>query len=254
VHDFALSPRCAAFYLAPYLLDVAALLEQGSTVLDSLSWRPELGTRLRVVARDDGRTIVDLPLGERYCLHHVNAFEDGDRLVLDLLELEEPVYRDYQGLPELFVGVAPTHPVRLSVDLTAGRLLSRREIPLRWAADFPTHHPALRGRRCRSSFMLAIAATGQTGRKFFDRLVGLDWEELAVAQTYAARPGCYLGGDPVVAPTPEGDFVLCQEHDPVAGRSSLLLFAATELARGPIAAVPLAGALPPGFHAGWTAD
>lgn len=257
VHDFALSPRFATFHLAPYLLDVAALLHGGASVLDSLSWRPELGSRLLVVDRRDGRQVLDLPLpapsGTRYCLHHVNAFEEGDRLVLDLLELEEPVYPDYQVLPDLFTAVAPTHPVRLVVDLAGGRLAERHEIPYRLAADFPAHHPALRGQRCRSSFMLAIAATGQPGRKFFDQLVALDWETLGVAATWTAPAGHYLGGEPVVIPSREGDLVVCQEHHAAAGTSRLLIFAATAIASGPQATIPFPWPLPPGFHACWTA-
>jgi all-trans-8'-apo-beta-carotenal 15,15'-oxygenase len=255
VHDFALSPRFVAFHLAPYLLDVGALLATGANVIDSLHWRPELGSRLLVVARATGGVVLDLALpgasASRYCLHHVNAWEDGDRLVLELLELEEPVYPDYQVLPDLFEKVAPSHPVRLVVDLAAGRIVERQEIPYALAADFPAHHPARRGRRCRQSFHLAITATGRPGRKFFDQLVALDWDTMAVEASWTAPPGIYLGGEPVVVPGTAGDWVLCQEHDPQRGTARLLVFAASSIAAGPCTAVSLPHPIPPGFHATW---
>jgi all-trans-8'-apo-beta-carotenal 15,15'-oxygenase len=254
LHDFAVSPRFAAFYLAPYVLDVHALLERGATVLDSLAWRPELGTRLLVVERRSGQPVADLAVGERYCLHQVNCHEVGDRLVVDLLELEEPVYPDYQGMPDIFGEVAPAHPVRLVVDLAAGRLAERLEIPFAMAADFPAHDPRLRGVPCRDSFMLAIGGTGKPGRKFFDRLVRLDWERLEVAATWEAPAGRYLGGEPVVIPSPGGALVLVQEHAAAARATRFLLFEAAALGRGPVATIPLRTPIPPGFHACWAAD
>jgi all-trans-8'-apo-beta-carotenal 15,15'-oxygenase len=258
LHDFALSPRFAAFYLAPYVLDVRALLDGGATVLDSLAWRPELGTRLLVVERDSGRPVADLPVGERYCLHHVNCHEDGDHLVVDLVELEEPVSPVSQGMPDLFVEVAPAHPVRLVVDVASGRLAERQEIPFTESADFPAHDPRLRGVPCRDSFLLSISATGRPGRKFFDRLVRLDWERLEIAETWTAPAGCYLGGEPTVVPAEGGALVVVQEHavgerQGSAVRTRFLVFAATAVARGPIAAIPLPSPIPPGFHSCWAA-
>jgi all-trans-8'-apo-beta-carotenal 15,15'-oxygenase len=122
IHDFGLTERFAVFYVNPYLLDMAPLMAEGATVLDCLSWRPELGSSLLVIERESGEEVARVPVGEGYCLHHVNAFEEaGGRLVVDVLELEEPVYPDYRPIPELFVEVAPAHPVRYVVDLHAPR-------------------------------------------------------------------------------------------------------------------------------------
>src|SRR5262245_37410467 len=48
IHDFALSPTFAVFYVSPYVLDIAQL-RAGRTVLDALAWRPELGSRVLLV-------------------------------------------------------------------------------------------------------------------------------------------------------------------------------------------------------------
>lgn len=269
LHDFGLSARYAVFYVNPYLLDTRAMIEDGATVMDALSWQPERGSRLLVVDLESGIVVASVPIGERYCLHHVHCHEDATgRLVVDVLELEEPVYEDYQVLPDLFTAVAPAHPVRLIVDLARGELASRQELPYALAADFPAHDPLLTGRPYRRFWMLAISATGRPGRKFLDQLVAVDWAAGGsggggggggVTGVYQAPPGRYLGGEPIFlgdpAADPEGDrrpgVILCQELDPAAGRADFCLFDAADVARGPIARLPLPAPIPPGFHASW---
>ena len=85
LHDFGLSPEYAVFYLSPYLLDMRALVLGGRTLLDSLHWEPERGSRLLVVSRETGREVARVPVGRRHCLHFVNCFEEGGRLFVDVL-------------------------------------------------------------------------------------------------------------------------------------------------------------------------
>ena len=263
IHDFGLTPRFAVFYVNPYLLDMAPLMSGGATVLDCLSWRPELGSSLLVVARATGEEVARVPVGEGYCLHHVNAYEEGDRLVVDVLELEEPVYPDYRPIPDLFVDVAPAHPVRYVVDLAGSigvgggpGLAERRAAPYRLAADFPAIDPTRAGRPVDRFWMLAISATGERGRKFLDRVVAVDYGagpgEAAEVDAWQAPPRRYLGGEPIYVGHPGHDpdaVVICQELDAERRRSAFLLFDAYDLAAGPVARLPLAAPLPPLFHA-----
>jgi carotenoid cleavage dioxygenase len=251
------------------------MIEDGATVLDALSWQPERRSRLLVVDLASGEPVASVPIGARYCLHHVDCFERDGRLVVDVLELEEPVYGDYQVMPDLFTAVAPAHPVRLVVDLAKGELAGREEIPYALAADFPAHDPLLTGRPYRRFWMLAISQTGRPGRKFLDQLVAVDWEGGGVAGVYQAPPGRYLGGEPVFVGDPAGarprapsaahaggsaagpaadrrdGVIVCQELDAAARRADFLLFDAADVTRGPIARLPLPGAIPPCFHASW---
>ena len=259
MHDFGLSKRFAIFYLAPYLLDVEALMKEGATIQSALNWQPEKGSRLLIVDRNTGEEVANLPVGHRYCLHQINCFEHGDRLIFDLLELEEPAYPDYETIPDLFVDVAPAHPVRLVVDLNQGTLIERHEIDFHLAGDFPTIHPDLASHDYRHFWILAISTTGQTGRKFFDRLVHFDWQakgpqQGSVVEHYQSPPGKLLGGEPVFIPHPKRDdigAILCQEFDTETASGAFLLFDAFDLPQGPIARLPLESPVHLGFHACW---
>jgi all-trans-8'-apo-beta-carotenal 15,15'-oxygenase len=253
VHDFGLSQRHAVVYLAPYLMDVEGFLRGGATVMDSLTWQPERGSRLLVYDRESGNLRADVPIGSRYCLHHVNAFEDGaGRLLVDVLELPEPVYEDYRPLPDLFVEVAPAEPVRYELDLERQAVVGRRALPLAWAADFPAVDAHLTGRPYRHFWLLAVSATGRPGRKFLDRLVHLDWDG-GPPDVWAAPPGSYLAGEPVFVPEagrPGGNgLVLAPLLDAGALSTALLVFDALAVARGPVARLRLGWPLHLAFHA-----
>ena len=240
IHDFALSPRHLIFHLGPYHLDMESLAG-GGTVLDSLRWEPERGTRLLVISRETGEQAASVPVGERYCLHTINAFEVGDRLVVDLLELDRPVYDQYR-IPALFEEVAEGRPVRLVVDLVQGKLAERREIPYRRAPDFAAIDPRRVGRPYEDFWMLGISATGKPGRKFFDQLVHARWN--GPLDIWQSPPGVHLAGEPAFAAdpaSPDGGAIVCPLYDCRRRETAFAVFDAKQVAKGPLAV------LRPGF-------
>jgi carotenoid cleavage dioxygenase-like enzyme len=255
LHDFCLAGRHVAFYLGPYWLDMESLARDGRTLLDSLRWEPERGSRLLIARREDGETVASVPVGERYVLHGINAFEDpsdADRLIVDVLELDRPVYDQY-NVPDLFPDVAPGRPVRLAIDLAAGALVNRIEIAYDRAPDFPAIDPDRAGRPYEDFWMLGISHTGRPGRKTFDQVVHASWAHPDRVEVWTAPPGHYLGGEPAFAPDPENPAgsgaVICQRFDAAMGESAFLVFDAFDVSRGPVAVLPLDRALHLGFHA-----
>jgi all-trans-8'-apo-beta-carotenal 15,15'-oxygenase len=255
VHDFAITPRYAVFYVSPYLLDVGALLGAGQTTMESLRWRPELGSRIVVVGRDRGTVALDVRVGQGYCLHLINAFERGEDglLTVDLIEYDRPLYDQYQTIPDLFVDVGPGHPVRFTLDLEGRRPPERRALDYSRAPDFPSIDPGSVGRPYSHFWMLGISRAGQPGRKFFDQLIHCDWRDGAV-EVYQATAGHYLGGEPVLIPaSPGGDaaagVVICQDFDAARRESAFAVFDASRVSRGPLARLRLPRPIPFGFHA-----
>lgn len=250
MHDFALSRRHAIFQVSPYILDMAALLREGATIIDALIWQPELGSRLFVVSRENGELAAEIPVGHGYCLHLVNAFEQDDALIVDLVEYERPIYDQYQVIPDLFTDVSTAAPVRLTLDLPGQRVVNRRTLDYRSAPDFPSHDAALTGRPYEDFWMLGISATGRPGRKFFDELVHASWDRDRVG-VYKVPSGQYLGGEPLVLPDPSDPsrpIVVCQRHDAEAVATSFVFFDGRRVADGPIATLDLGAAIPASFH------
>ena len=110
---------------------------------------------------------IRVPAGNGYCLHLINSFEEDATLNVDILELDAPVYGEYQVIPDLFSTVAPCRPVRFRVDLNSGQLMERLAMTYDRAPDFPAINSQLSGRAYSDFWMLGIAEAGQPGRKFF---------------------------------------------------------------------------------------
>jgi all-trans-8'-apo-beta-carotenal 15,15'-oxygenase len=252
VHDFALGGRFAVFYLTPYLLDLPRLMRDGHPTLECLTWRPELGSRLLIADAVTGDEVATVPLGRRFCLHLIGAFEEEGRLVVDVIEYDRPLYDQYQPLPWLFADVSRGTPARLLVDVEARQLLERRELDYPLAPDFPAIEPRAAERDPGHFWALGISAAGRPGRKFFDQLALLDWAVGGPRSVYRAPPWHYLAGEPVFVGDP-GDgaagVVLCPLFDAAECRSALALFDAFDLAAGPRATVPLESPIHLGFHA-----
>jgi len=257
MHDFAISGRYVVFYVSPLVMAMDVLLG-GGTLMDALSWRPDLGTHIIILSRETGEQVASLSAGDRHCLHLVNAFDrDSDaRLVVDLVEFEKPLYPEYQVVPDLFTDTFRGRPVRLAIDVAGSAVVDRMEIAYDRSPDFPAHDPALTGLPYDHFWMLGISRAGCPGRKFFDQVVRVDWPESSV-DVFQALPKHYLGGEPLFIPDPAGGrrgAVVCQMFD--AGRisSSFVVFDAFAVSKGPTAVVHLPAPLPLLFHSVFVAQ
>jgi all-trans-8'-apo-beta-carotenal 15,15'-oxygenase len=256
IHDFAVSGEHVVFYVTPLLLDVKAMLQDGATVMDALSWQPERGSQLIILSRQTGDLVSSIPIGHRYCLHLVNAFERDGRLHVDVVEYEKPLYPEYQIVPNLFTDTFRGHPVRFLVDPAACAILDRRDISYACSPDFPAHDLAATGHAYGEFWMLGIGKAGRAGRKFFDQLVRIDWET-GGADVYQAPPGHYLGGEPAFVPQPGepgSGVVICQSFDAEHTASSMVVFDAFDVASGPMATLRLPAPMPLLFHSAFATE
>ncbi len=251
IHDFGLSRDHLVFYVSPYLLDIDEMVWGKKSLMDSLHWRPELGSQLLVFARSSGERVASVQLPGRYCLHLINCFEREQQLLIDVIELDRPVYDQYRPLPELFTNVRSGGPVRLIIDLKSQQLVSRYELGYRRAPDFPAVHPADSARPYIDFWMLGISRVGHPGRKFFDELVHARWDEFQPSDVFRAREGCHFGGEPVFAGSPGSSqgAVVCQNFDAKNGESSFLIFKADDVRSGPVTTLRLRSPIHLGFHA-----
>lgn len=254
IHDFGLSSRYCVFYLAPYVLDLDKLTREGSDMIRALRWESSHASRLLILERNSGRFVSSIELPTHYCLHMVNCFEVDDRLYIDLIELERPVYPEYHPLPDVFRDAPSGSPVRLVTDPEKGGLISREEIDYRLAPDFPSIDPERISRPYTDFWLLGISNAGRPGRKFFDQLARMNWDKAAAEDVFHAPSGTYLGGEPIFVSDSRsgGGAVISQEFDANRNQSSFLIFDAFCVRQGPIAKLRLERPIPVGFHASWS--
>lgn len=257
IHDFSLSPSYAVFYLSPYILNMESLALEGRTLMEALEWQPERGSRLLIVSRKTGEQAATIPIGNRYCLHLINCFEDENRLTVDVLELDRPIYDQYQVVPDLFTDVCEGQPRRFVIDVENQRLLKTAAIDYALAPDFPSIVPRQFMQPYRDFWMLGISATGRGGRKFFDQLAHANWTCAKACDVYQAPPMHYLGGEPIFIANPRHEMagvVICEVFEAAQRSSAFAVFDAFNVTAGPIATMRLNEPIHLGFHAVFSPD
>jgi len=90
IHDCSVTDRHVLLVESPLTLSVMRALNPFSEgAIDMLRWNPEQPTRLLVVDRDTGAVVSEPTFEPTFCFHHVNAFRDGETIVLDLIEFPD---------------------------------------------------------------------------------------------------------------------------------------------------------------------
>ena len=80
MHDFAVTDQHVVFFDSPAVIDPAA----AATGAPMVRWEPEHGTRIGVMSRDGEHDHVRwFPVENRFAMHFMNAYNDGDAIVVD---------------------------------------------------------------------------------------------------------------------------------------------------------------------------
>jgi len=252
----------------PRLLHDIAITANHTLLLDfPLMWDPELLARgkTKVVFRDDvpARVGVLPRFGSNadvrwfetspcYMYHTVNAWEEGDEIVLTGCRIENPMPDELgnpRNLPRLDILQMEPYFHEWRLDLATGRV---RERPLDDVlTEFPRMDNRMLGRPSRFSYHPRVAH-GQTLR--FDGVVKYD-TETETSSTHEYGTG-RVGGETTFAPrvgsrTEDDGYVLTFVTDERDGASELAVLDAQRVEDGPIARVLFPHRVPIGYHTWW---
>ncbi|HWP65330.1 MAG TPA: carotenoid oxygenase family protein [Candidatus Limnocylindria bacterium] len=253
MHDLALTEHYVIFLLCPVLLDVL----EGRPFRDWLRWAPELGLKFGVRARTPGAPIrwFEAPT-PGYIFHPGNAFEDGDRIVMDAC-----TYLDgaalLAGLAGVRAGECPDNagavPFLYELDLASGTC-RERQLDDR-SAEFPRLDDRLVAYRNRYGY--AVMADGPN---FFmpGELMLVKYDRQGGRSQYHRFGRGHFPGEPVFVPrapdaAEDDGFVLSVVADMPAGTSYLAVLDARDLDAPPLAVAHLEHRVPLGFHGNFAA-
>lgn len=248
-HSFALTERWIVLAEFPLVVRFGQLAA-GKPFMESFAWRPERGTSFLVVDRADGSVRGRWRGPPLFAFHHVNAYEQDDRLVLDLCAYDDAtIVREFllQRLRDGTATIPDSTLRRCTIDLAGGGGVSVETL-----SEAPFELPrinygAVNGRPYRYAYG-AARRPGAGPHEWISRLVKLDVSD--GSDRGWSADGCFPG-EPVFVAAPtraaEDDGVcLSVVLDAARGTSFLLVLDAgsfEELAR---AEVP--HAIPYGFH------
>jgi beta,beta-carotene 9',10'-dioxygenase len=247
LHSFGLSPRYLVLAEFPLVLDPLRLLFGESSYIGAFRWRPGLGTRFRVVERDGGKVAARFESDPCFAFHHLNAYESGGELVVDLVAYDDASIIDSFYFDRLARGDV-RHPwsrlLRYRIDIASGRCA--REALSDGAMEFCSINPALAFRSYR--FVYAVGSRDESAGGSYDRLVKMDVAGGSTREWREADSSC---GEPLFIPTPgasseDDGVVLALVHVHHGARDFLLALSARDWSE--MARAYLPGHVPYGFH------
>jgi carotenoid cleavage dioxygenase-like enzyme len=234
MHDMGITERHVVFW------DLPVLVGDWRSPMP-LRWSDDYQARIGVLPRDgqDG-DVQWFPVKPCMISHAMNAFEEGDLVVLDVVRAERLMQ--------------PFALYRYTFDLRTGRVTEDVLDPR--FVDFPRIHPSVEGRPYRHGYALEL----------------MDWEtgswQRTLARKYDVATGTSrvhdfgsscMAGELVVAPkgsdSGEDDaWIVGFVYDQARGASDLVVLDAARFEDEPVAIVRLPCRVPVGIHGAWLPD
>jgi len=241
IHDMSLTERFAVIYDLPVVFDVDMAMSGAGF---PYRWDPDYRARIGLHEREGGADDVTwFDVEPCYVFHPMNAYDDGDQVVLDVIRHQRMFDTQRLGPDE-----GPPTLDRWTVDLAAGKVVEERIDDL--GQEFPRVDERLVGHRHRFGYAGAFLE-GQ------DALVKHDLDR----RTREVRPLGSGGGasEAVFVPADEDaaeddGWLLSLVYDADRDTSDLLVLNAADFTGEPQAVVHLPQRVPFGFHGNWVPD
>ena len=241
MHDFNVTENFVIFMDLPLVYDLKNPGQPGLPV----RWDEEYGARLGVMPRDGcNRDVVWYEIDPCYVFHPLNAYEEGDVIVLDVCR------KDYAMKPNAPDSLPLLH--RWEIDQRAGTVSSRQMSSI--SVEFPRLPDRLVGQRHRYGYFVERTESddpyGIAIRKF-------DYEtESFSTHTFASEMHV---GEPVFVPTEnalneDDGYLLFFSYNPETNKSEFVILDARDVEKAPLATVKLEVRIPYGAHGSWIAD
>jgi carotenoid cleavage dioxygenase-like enzyme len=90
MHSFGLSPRYFILTEFPLVVYPLNILLSGRPFIENFRWKPERGTPFHIFDRLTGKHLKTEIADPFFAFHHVNAFEQGDHLYIDIVAYPDP--------------------------------------------------------------------------------------------------------------------------------------------------------------------
>jgi carotenoid cleavage dioxygenase len=247
VHDCSITERWAVVYDLPVTFDLEAAM--GGTRFP-YAWKSDRPARVGLIPLGgSGEDVRWFEVAPCYVFHPLNAHDDGDKVVLDVVRYDRMFDAKRLGPDD-----AAPYLWRWTIDTAAGTVREEQlgDQPL----EFPRVDERLVGRPHRWGYASAIRRADQDNG-FGGDLVRIDGKtgDQTVIDVGPGR----TAGEWVMVPRHDGSaeddgWLLSLVHDAGTDRSELVVLPAADPADGPVARVLLPNRVPLGFHGNWVAD
>jgi carotenoid cleavage dioxygenase-like enzyme len=256
MHDFALTGNYVVLFDLPVTFSMDAV-SAGSQM--PYVWNPDHQARVGLLPRGGSPGEVRwIGVDPCWVYHTLNAYDDGDRVVVDMIRYEGAY--DYA----LLAGPGPVTLDRWIIDPAAGKMTQQRLDDR--IQEFPRVDDRVIGSPHRYGYSAVIGEVSQAtvslsgdfaDQAFANALLKHDLARGTVETHGFGRDAAV--GEGVFAPaSPDGSeddgYVMAFVHNPDRGAADLVIIAAQDFTGEPVARIHLPARIPLGFHGSWIAD
>lgn len=260
LHDFALTERYVVVLDTPVTFDFDAA-EAGALV--PYVWNDRHPPRIGVMPRAGG-AVRWFEVDPVYYSHTLNAYDDGDSIVVDFISLPAPFFAAGRGCDGPSATGSPSLN-RWRVDLTHGRV--QHQLLDDRPQEFPRVREGLVSRRHRYGYSAATAEMFQAyetvdgvppDRAFSNALIKHDLDR-GSSQVHRFPRGA-AASEAVFVPSADrhgaedDGYTLAYVHNPDRGAADLVILSAQDFTGKPLARIHLPGRVPLGFHGSWVPE
>jgi carotenoid cleavage dioxygenase len=206
-----------------------------------LRWTDDYRPRIGILPRDgNDRDVQWFDVQPGFISHTMNAFEDGDVVVLDVVRAPR------------FMAACALY--RYTFDLRSGKV-TENVVDARFV-DFPRTHPAREGRQYRFGYGVEVSEWETGG---WQRGVARRYDMTTGVSEAHDFGGSRLPGEFVLAPRAGGAaeddaWAIAFVYDRAREASDLVILDAQRFEEAPVATVHLPCRVPVGIHGAWLAD
>lgn len=246
MHDWNITRNHVVFMDLPVVFDLTAAMKGEPP----LAFRRDAGARLGVMKRNGaGGEVRWFEINPCYVFHPVNAYEDGDTIVIHVCRQEQAMVG---GFDNLYGGEATTGRLwRWTIDLASGTVTEDQldDAP----ADFPRVNDSRVGLKARWGYTASLNAKAPTltlGQYLYKYDLSTGGR---VTRDFG--PDSRLGEPIFVArqgATAEDDgWILALAHDEAKDQSQMVILNAQDFDGAPAATITMPRRIPYGAHGNW---
>ena len=237
IHSFGMSTRYLVVAEFPFVVNPLSLLLWIRPYIENFRWKPRRGTRFHVFDRSTGTAVGTYETEAFFAFHHVNAYDHGDDLVVDLVAYDDASIIDsfYVHRLENPESTLPKgHLSRFRLPVAGPARPVTAELLSDTALELPSFDAARKSTATDHRYVYGVGV--HDGQGFYDQLVKIDLDDGTALAWH--KPHCYPG-EGVFAGRPgrraeDDGVILSVVLDEAEGTSFLLVLDAgtfTEVAR-----------------------
>ncbi|MDC3327404.1 carotenoid oxygenase family protein [Pseudomonadales bacterium] len=238
IHDFNVTRNFVIFMDLPAVWNFEGMATTGLPIL----WDESYGARLGVMPRNGGNAdVVWYEIDPCYVFHPLNAYENGDKIVIDVCRMDDTMKPGSSAPPMLY---------RWTIDQASGRV-TETQLDDR-VVDFPRVADAVVGLKHQYGYCAAFAGSAPYGEGLIKYDLEAGTSEYRHLDGGQASEAVFVK-DPT-ASGEDGGFLLSYVYQPEIDQSEVLILNAQDMLGEPVARIQIPARVPAGFHGNWIGD